>query len=83
MATLIEVRNSEGVVGRCDAKCYEAQEPKCECVCGGMNHGAGYQRALENTREMATEWIREYASEKGLREFEALIGQDVLQPRLL
>lgn len=24
---------------RCDAKCYNAKEPKCNCICGGRNHG--------------------------------------------
>ena len=41
---LIEVWNSEGLVGRCDARCYNAKEVHCECICGGKNHGAGLQR---------------------------------------
>lgn len=57
---LIEVRNSDGVVGRCDAKCYTAKTPKCECICGGMNHGAGESNAIDNTREYAEEWIEAY-----------------------
>jgi hypothetical protein len=52
MTTLIVVGNSEGVVGRCDAKCYEAREPECDCICGGRNHGVGLQRALENTADL-------------------------------
>jgi hypothetical protein len=39
--TLIEVRSSEGVVGRCDARCYNAVTPDCDCICGGRNHGKG------------------------------------------
>ena len=60
MATLIAVYNSEGCVGRCDAKCYDAHEPECDCICGGMNHGAGQQKATDNTREYCEEWIEEY-----------------------
>ena len=52
MTTLIVVGNSEGVIGRCDAKCYEAHELKCTCICGGRNHGVGLQKALENTAEL-------------------------------
>jgi hypothetical protein len=66
---LIEVRNSEGIVGRCDAKCYEAQFPGCECICGGGNHGAGLNAAIENTREMAETWIAKYAKENELKDW--------------
>jgi len=51
MAILIKVVTEGGVVRRCDARCYNAEHPKCVCVCGGVNHGAGYRRAVENIRE--------------------------------
>ena len=57
MTTLTAVYNSEGCVGRCDARCYDAAEPDCDCICGGRNHGAGKQQALDNTRELAGEWV--------------------------
>ncbi len=53
MTTLIAVYNSDGCVGRCDAKCYNATSGECDCICGGKNHGAGKERAMENIRE---EW---------------------------
>ncbi len=37
---------------RCDAKCYNAKHPSCDCVCGGKNHGAGLDRAMDNVREI-------------------------------
>ena len=49
MTTLIAVYTSDGLVGRCDAKCYEATQPACECICGGRNHGAGIQTAIDHT----------------------------------
>lgn len=52
MTTLIYVGNSGGCVGRCDAKCYDAKEPGCDCICGGLNHGVGLQVALDNTAEL-------------------------------
>jgi hypothetical protein len=73
MATLIAVYYSSGCVGRCDAKCYNATGPDCQCICGGRNHGKGKRQAIENTREMADEWIEAYAQQKGLTEFEASI----------
>jgi hypothetical protein len=60
MTTLIAVYNSSGCVGRCDARCYEAQEPQCDCICHGRNHGAGIQKATDNTRELAESWMQEY-----------------------
>jgi hypothetical protein len=57
VTTLIAVYTSSGCVGRCDAKCYEAQEDECNCICQGRNHGAGLQQAIGNTRELAETWL--------------------------
>ncbi len=38
--------------GRCDARCYDAMHDDCECICGGLNHGVGYKRAVENVVEL-------------------------------
>lgn len=47
--TLIEVRSIDGtLIGRCDARCYNAQHPKCTCVCGGKNHGRSVHQAAGN-----------------------------------
>ena len=58
MATVIAVYNSQGCVGRCDAKCHEAKEPECHCICGGANHGAGITQARANTKKIAEARIR-------------------------
>jgi hypothetical protein len=60
MTTLIAYYNSDGCVGRCDAKCYNAKGPKCECICGGANHGVGLKQAETNTKELAEEWIENW-----------------------
>jgi len=52
MATLIEVKNSNGVVGRCDERCYDAIRPRCDCCCGGVNHGVGLNKAVANLSRM-------------------------------
>ena len=64
MAVLIAVYNSDGCAGRCDARCYDAQSDVCDCICGGMNHGAGLQKAQENTSER-------FDPDGALREFAA------------
>lgn len=61
--TLIEVRTSQDIVGRCDAKCYEAEHSDCTCICDGANHGGGLQQAMQNTRECAERWIDEWEKE--------------------
>lgn len=66
MTTLISAHNSSGCIGRCDAKCYEAHDPHCDCICHGRNHGAGLQQALENTRALAEDWIETYTAENHL-----------------
>lgn len=53
MTTLIKAGGNEGATRRCDARCYQAQTRGCACVCGGMNHGAGLERALQNTADHA------------------------------
>jgi hypothetical protein len=63
MTTMISVHNSDGCVGRCDAKCHNAKHAVCHCVCGGRNHGAGKQQAIENTRELAQQWIDAYKAQ--------------------
>ena len=49
MSAIITVSNSDGVVGQCDAKCYDARADYCECICAGLNHGAGREAAQHNT----------------------------------
>lgn len=54
MTTLIAV---DGAV-QCDERCYNAVHKRCECVCGGENHGKGREQAMDNTREHGEEWLR-------------------------
>ncbi|WKZ38282.1 MAG: hypothetical protein QY332_10110 [Anaerolineales bacterium] len=66
MTTLITAYGSDGCEGRCDACCYNAHEPHCDCVCGGCNHGAGLRQAVENTRQMAEDWVQAYTHQHHL-----------------
>lgn len=78
MATLIAVYNSEGCVGRCDAKCYDAQSAECDCICGGANHGTGLDKAVENTRDRVEDWLQEYAKEKGLENYRTVLNSNLV-----
>lgn len=54
--TLIEAYQSGVLIGRCDERCYNAQDDSCHCICQGANHAAGLERALANTKTQAEEW---------------------------
>lgn len=82
MTTLIYVGNRSGCIGRCDAKCYEAKEDKCDCVCGGRNHGKGLEKALDNTKEYSEEMIEEYVKSRGLKDYKSLVSTEVFQKKL-
>lgn len=50
---LIQEIRKDGKRGRaCGGKCYNAKGDKCTCLCGGLNHGKGDKKAIENVREI-------------------------------
>ena len=57
MTTLIAAYNGNVCIGRCDAKCYNAKQPNCDCICCGMNHGQQIFKAEKNTREHYLQWV--------------------------
>jgi hypothetical protein len=78
MATLISVFNSKGeCVGRCDANCYEASDPHCDCICQGENHGMGLGNATKNTEVFASFW-KELAKRE-IKDFR--LGDGYTQPQ--
>ncbi|MDB5910628.1 MAG: hypothetical protein JWP34_4742 [Massilia sp.] len=77
MTTLIAVYNSSGCVGRCDAHCYNAKEKECDCICGGANHGAGLERAIENVQAYSAEKLAEMEA-KGAR-----VSEEIKQLKLI
>jgi hypothetical protein len=82
MTTLIYVGDNNGCIGRCDAKCYEAKEDKCDCVCSGRNHGKGLKKALDNTKEYSGEMIEEYVKSRRLKDYKSLVSTEVFQKKL-
>jgi hypothetical protein len=65
VATLFSVSNSDGLVGRCDANCYDARESECDCICGGKNHGQGVERAVDNTIRYIQHWTDQQRQKHG------------------
>lgn len=63
MATLIAAYNSEGCTARCDANCYNATGPHCQCICGGMNHGKGHNQAVQNTADHAQAMMEQWQAQ--------------------
>lgn len=84
MATLMAVYTSDGCEGRCDAKCYNAKCPDCKCICGGKNHGVGFQKAMDNTREMfgldqleekLDAWVAAYAPGQDRQQYSVVVPE--------
>ena len=68
--TLITAGNSSGGRMRCDARCHDAQKPKCECVCGGRYHGkgsgsVGLREAIEATEGQWIETLERQGAQAG------------------
>lgn len=66
MVTLITVGNNPEGKRRCDAKCYDAMGPECDCVCGGVNHGKGLAEAQANVQELAELQVDQIAEIHGV-----------------
>lgn len=48
MSTIISVHRHRKLLAVCNANCYDAKTTRCKCVCQGMNHGVGFQKAKTN-----------------------------------
>ena len=44
----------------CDARCYMAKGDDCHCVCGGKNHGIGFDAAMKNTKDNGDEMVKDF-----------------------
>lgn len=72
MTTLMTWGNSDGIKGRCDAKCHEAHEPECKCMCGGKFHGkanqpGGIEKALKDEWDGVLEKAQQLANQEGVK----------------
>lgn len=46
MTTVLSARRLGKLIGTCDARCYDAKTPGCDCICGGRCHGKGLRAAI-------------------------------------
>lgn len=79
MSCLIYASNGDQCIGKCDANCYNATCPDCDCICGGRNHGVGLKKAIENTQQYAEEWIDKYAKDKMMSKKDIYVNQQIFQ----
>jgi hypothetical protein len=82
MSTLIAVYSGTQCIGRCDAHCYDAVHPHCDCICGGKNHGVGKKKAEGNTLEYCEQWIERYCKEKNIQGGVGEVNPDLFQMKL-
>lgn len=62
MPTLLRYNHPILGIAKCDAGCYNAEKPDCDCICKGKNHGVGFKQAKLNTllegHQMIKDWER-------------------------
>ncbi|MGC4115842.1 MAG: hypothetical protein QM765_14850 [Myxococcales bacterium] len=83
MTTVMSWGDSEGEQGRCDAKCHEARDLVCTCMCGGLLHGkglepGGLERALAELGDEVLAGAKARAGEAGM-ELKAASVASILQ----
>lgn len=64
MTTIMTWGNNDGIQGRCDAKCHNAINPHCDCMCGGRFHGKHEGVYLDNAIEAYKLEVIEQATAK-------------------
>lgn len=57
MTAVLTIRVGGSVAGSCGKSCYDADHPKCRCVCEGMDHGVGLEQAIVNARAHHARWV--------------------------
>jgi hypothetical protein len=77
VTTLIYVRYGSGEYHRCDARCYTAREPNCQCICKGANHGIGEAKAVQNVLAYTEKQVQAIAMKGGW------VSEEIKQRKLL
>ncbi|MCP9947200.1 hypothetical protein [Actinomadura madurae] len=57
MTAVLTIRAGGSVAGSCGKSCYDAEHPKCRCICIRLNHGVGLEQAIANTRAHHADWL--------------------------
>lgn len=56
---LLILKTADGTTRTCNATCYNAEHPKCHCICGGLNHGLGEAAARNQTALLSIEELKQ------------------------
>jgi hypothetical protein len=51
MTALVTIHCGHRLIAMCAAACYNSHTTPCVCLCGGLNHGVGHDRAVQQTRD--------------------------------
>lgn len=79
MSTILSFWNEKGKRRSCDARCYDGTGTRCRCICGGANHGAGFDKACRITRHRWKTWQIKYAYDTGAKHVYEWRADAVLQ----
>lgn len=79
MTTLIKITTSHGLGNQCDARCYNATNDRCACVCGGANHGVGFAKACENTRKLHESMVESFVEQGNIADYEVMLNVTVVR----
>lgn len=82
MTVLLKVGDSDGS-RQCDARCYNGTGSDCDCICGGKNHGAGLQQAMQNVREEFAPILEAMAAAEDRGEPGVFVCKEIRQGLLL
>ena len=78
MASLMSTYSKQGhSIRSCNAICYDATKDDCKCICGGVNHGKGLEKAQKNTVEMAKTFMETYKDMTTLKLWDLVKGKTI------
>ena len=61
----------------CNAICYDATKEECNCICGGINHGKGFEKAHQNVAEAHKTFMEAFKDMTTLKLWDAVKGKTV------
>lgn len=84
MAAVVTLWVRGATIVACNERCYESDDPECDCICGGENHGQGQTQAEVNAAISGPEWLGRYVTEHRLDPWDCraqILGFETSVPR--
>lgn len=82
MTKLLTYVDDLDLARHCDAHCYNATSKRCKCICSGLNHGVGYQKAVANTRDLPDDWTPAFPEANSPNSFHVNLAKLLPEPAL-